>query len=35
MSKGHVITVAVGVLIGVVLANKIRSLPVLSKLPQI
>lgn len=35
MSKDKVIMVGVGVIVGVVLANKIRSLPVASKLPQL
>lgn len=35
MKKTHFAAVAVGVLIGVVAANKIRGLPVLNKLPQV
>jgi hypothetical protein len=33
--KDKLIPVAVGVLIGVVLANKLHALPVLNKLPQL
>jgi hypothetical protein len=33
MSKYHLLAVAVGVVIGVVAAPKIRTLPLLSKLP--
>lgn len=35
MDKKTVVLVAVGVLAGVVLADKVRKLPVVNKLPQL
>ena len=35
MNKYHLVAVGVGVLIGVIAAPKIRSLPLLSKLPTV
>jgi hypothetical protein len=35
MTKYHLVAVGVGVLIGVAFAPKIRSLPLLSKIPSV
>jgi len=35
MSKYHLLAVGVGMVLGVVLAPKLRSLPVLGKLPSV